>query len=74
MRIEKDALGEISLPSDAPRGIYTERVRHLYPRANIFSISELFMRTYIESKLIYATVNEKVGKISSTTSNAIHMA
>lgn len=59
MRTEYDALGSLNIPYEVPRGIYTERVRHLYPRANIFSVSETFLRSYIEAKMIYATVNNQ---------------
>ncbi len=73
-RTEKDALGKLKVPVDAPWGIYTQRVLGIYPQEDIQKVPELFLRTYIAAKMVYATVNARFRKISQETKRVIHTA
>jgi len=71
-RNEKDSLGTIKVPYDAPRGIYTQRVLSIYPQHHSDRVPELFLRTYIEAKMIYATINARFRKIDQEKKRSIH--
>lgn len=72
MRTEKDSLGKIKISANAPWGIYTQRVLSAYPQDNVPKVPETFLRMYIESKMIYATVNARFRKITQAQKRAIH--
>lgn len=69
-RIEKDSLGEKSIPLNAYYGIYTERVLENFgvPYQNV---PQVFLRTYIRVKKCYAKVNSEVEKLPKNLSVAI---
>jgi len=73
-RTEKDSLGKLVLDSSVPWGIYTQRVLDTYPQDSSNRLPEDFLRTYIEAKMIYATVNARFRKISQEKKRAIHTA
>lgn len=71
MRTEHDMLWSRELPDDTPRGIYTARVLDNYPQDGIWSIPSIFLRIYIQAKMVYASVNARHNKISQDTADAI---
>lgn len=71
-RNEKDALWVLKVPYDAPWGIYTERVLWVYPQGCTQPVPEVFLRTYIEAKMIYATVNARFRKLDQEKKRALH--
>ena len=74
MRTEHDALGSYELPKDLPWGIYTARVLDNYPQAWVAPVPELFLRTYIRVKKVYADLNYSHKKIDYKTRTAISKA
>lgn len=74
MRTEHDVLGSYKLPSDAPWGIYTQRVLDTYPQDEIARVPEAFLRLYIQAKMVYATINQCHEKIDKKIADAIHAA
>lgn len=73
-RTEKDALGKMVLDASLPRGIYTQRVLDTYPTGVNLAIPEIFLRTYLEAKMVYATVNGRFRIISPEKRNALQKA
>ncbi len=71
-RKEKDTLWELKISNNIPRGIFTERVLSTYPVS--LPIPEVFLREYIKSKMVYATVNSRFRKIDQKYKKAIHVA
>lgn len=74
MRTEKDSIWSVKVPFDASWGVYTQRVLQTYPNSCVPKLPEEFLRTYIESKIIYSTVNGRFRKISQDQKRAISMA
>ena len=74
MRTEHDVLGKIKLDNESPRGIYTARVLDNYPQEGIAKVPELFLRTYVRVKKVYAQLNYQHKKIDRTTMSAIDKA
>jgi aspartate ammonia-lyase len=73
-RTERDALGEIELNADAPRGIYTQRVLSNFPQKNIQNVPLNFLRMYIRAKRAYAKLNQHHGKLTDKISSSIQSA
>lgn len=69
-RTETDSIWSLDIPVDAPRGIYTQRVLNTYPYS--VHVPVVFLRSYIEAKMIYATVNSRAGKLDEKIMKAIH--
>ncbi len=71
-RKEKDSLGTKKIPNDVVRWIYTERVLDVYPQSFWPRVPESLLRSYLELKMIYATVNARFRKISQEEKRSIH--
>jgi len=71
-RQEKDALGKIRVPVEAPWWWYTQRVLSIYPQEWVAKVPETFLRAYLEAKMVYATVNARFRKIDQEVKRAIH--
>jgi len=67
-------LHSLPIPKNAPWGIYTHRVVSTYPQSGIELVPEVFLREYIQAKMVYATVNTTHKKIDASTKKAIHSA
>jgi len=70
MRIEKDTLGEVSVPDDALYGAQTQRAVENYPISGLRE-HPLFIRSFILLKRAAALANRELGAMDERTAGAI---
>ncbi len=72
-RIEKDSLGELEVPADAYYGVQTARALVNFPVSGVRPHKE-FVTAFVHIKKAAAIVNNKLGLLDDTKSNAIVQA
>jgi fumarate hydratase class II len=72
-RIEKDSLGEVSVPADALYGAQTQRAFENFPVSGI-RFPRAFIRGLGLIKAVAAEVNAGLGLLDAQIANAIHLA
>jgi aspartate ammonia-lyase len=72
-RIEKDTLGEVSVPAEALYGAQTQRAVENYPISGLRE-HPLFIRSFILLKRAAALANRELGAMDETVANAITSA
>src|SRR3979411_3485990 len=73
MRIERDSMGEVKVPSSAFYGASTERARQNFPISNL-RLPRRFIRALAQIKGAAALVNAELGLLETRLANAIQDA
>ncbi len=73
MRIERDSLGELTVPAAAYYGIQTQRAVHNFPVSGLRSDPD-FIKAYARLKKAAAKVNANLGALPTELAEAIVQA
>src|SRR5919108_651572 len=73
VRVERDSMGEVTVPAGAYYGASTERARQNFPISNL-RMPRRFIRALAQIKGASAVVNAELGLLEARIANAIQQA